>query len=173
MEAAGNRQERRDALPRPQDPAGSWPGFRGEARALIEFQGRPSIVSCREFFRANGTAYLVMEYEDGLPLSELLRRREASGRPFDEADLPAVMVPLLEGLQRVHEAGMLYRDIKPSIRQKHWAGSRAAAPSAVQRSGHCAGAFAAARMRATCCSAGAASIGWFSRLRACATSQRV
>ena len=88
--------------------------FRDEARALIEFQAHPSIVSCREFFRANGTAYLVMEYEDGLPLSELLRRREASGRPFDEADLLAVMVPLLEGLERVHEAGMLHRDIKPS-----------------------------------------------------------
>ena len=88
--------------------------FRDEARALIEFQSHPSIVSCREFFRANGTAYLVMEYEDGMPLSELLRRREASGRPFDEADLPAVMIPLLEGLQRIHEAGMLHRDIKPS-----------------------------------------------------------
>ena len=88
--------------------------FRDEARALIEFQSHPNIVSCRDFFRANGTAYLVMEYEEGLPLSELLRRREASGRPFDEADLLAVMVPLLEGLQRVHKAGMLHRDIKPS-----------------------------------------------------------
>ena len=88
--------------------------FRDEARALIEFQSHPSIVSCREFFRANGTAYLVMEHEDGMPLSELLQRREASGRPFDEADLLAVMVPLLEGLRRVHEAEMLHRDIKPS-----------------------------------------------------------
>ena len=88
--------------------------FRDEARALIEFQAHPSIVSCRDFFRENGTAYLVMEYEEGLPLSELLRRREASGRPFDEADLVAVMVPLLEGLRRVHEVGMLHRDIKPS-----------------------------------------------------------
>ena len=88
--------------------------FRDEARALIEFQSHPSIVSCREFFRANGTAYLVMEHEDGMPLSELLQRREASGRPFDEADLLAVMVPLLEGLARVHEAEMLHRDIKPS-----------------------------------------------------------
>ena len=87
--------------------------FRDEARALVEFQAHPSIVSCRDFFRANGTAYLVMEHEEGLPLSELLRRREASGRPFDEADLLAVMVPLLEGLRRVHEAGMLHRDIKP------------------------------------------------------------
>ena len=88
--------------------------FRDEARTLIEFQSHPSIVSCREFFRANGTAYLVMEHEEGLPLAELLRRREAAGRPFAEADLLAVMVPLLEGLARVHEAGMLHRDIKPA-----------------------------------------------------------
>ena len=88
--------------------------FRDEARALIEFQSHPSIVSCRDFFRANGTAYLVMEHEDGMPLSELLRRREEAGRPFDEADMLAVMVPLLEGLRQVHEAGMLHRDIKPS-----------------------------------------------------------
>ncbi len=88
--------------------------FRDEARALIDFQNHPSIVSCREFFRANGTAYLVMEYEEGLPLSQLLARREAAGRPFAEADLLAVMVPLLEGLARVHEAGALHRDIKPS-----------------------------------------------------------
>ena len=88
--------------------------FRDEARALIEFQAHPSIVSCRDFFRANGTAYLVMEHEDGMPLSELLQRREEAGRPFDEADLLAVMTPLLEGLRRVHEAGMLHRDIKPS-----------------------------------------------------------
>ena len=88
--------------------------FLEEAKALIGFRDHPSIVSCRDFFRANGTAYLVMEHEDGLPLAELLRRREAAGRPFAEADLLAVMVPLLEGLARVHEAGALHRDIKPS-----------------------------------------------------------
>ena len=88
--------------------------FLEEARALVGFHDHAGIVSCRDFFRANGTAYLVMEHEEGLPLSELLRRREAAGRPFAEADLLAVMVPLLEGLARVHEAGMLHRDIKPS-----------------------------------------------------------
>ena len=39
--------------------------FRDEAQALIDFDSHPSIVSCREFFRAHGTAYLVMAYEDG------------------------------------------------------------------------------------------------------------
>ena len=95
--------------------------FRDEAQALIDFDSHPSIVSCREFFRAHGTAYLVMAYEDGQSLAEVLARREAEGRPFTESDLLAVMTPVLEGLARVHAAGVLHRDIKPSnilIRQR-------------------------------------------------------
>ncbi len=88
--------------------------FLEEAKQLIQFRAHPSIVSCRDFFRANGTAYLVMEYEEGLPLSELLQVREEEGRPFGEADLRKVMVPLLEGLARVHAAGVLHRDVKPA-----------------------------------------------------------
>ena len=88
--------------------------FRDEAQALIDFDSHPSIVSCREFFRANGTAYLVMAYEEGQSLAELLSIREAEGRPFTESELLAVMTPVLEGLERVHAAGVLHRDIKPS-----------------------------------------------------------
>lgn len=88
--------------------------FRDEARALISLRSNASTVSCREFFRAHGSAYLVMEYEEGRSLAEVLASREADGRPFGEADLLAVMLPLLEGLAHVHESGMLHRDIKPS-----------------------------------------------------------
>ena len=88
--------------------------FRDEARALMQFQDHPGVVSCRHFFRANGTAYMVMEFEDGRSLAEVLATREAAGQPFGQADLLTVMVPLLEGLERVHEAGLLHRDIKPS-----------------------------------------------------------
>ena len=88
--------------------------FREEAKALIEFQQHPSIVDCREFFRANGTAYLVMEYVEGLPLSELLRQREAAGKPFTESDLQAIAIPLAQGLAHIHRAGVIHRDIKPA-----------------------------------------------------------
>ena len=88
--------------------------FRDEAQALIDFDSHPSIVSCREFFRANGTAYLVMAYEEGQSLAEVLAMRESEGRPFTESDLLAVMTPVLEGLAGVHAAGVLHRDIKPS-----------------------------------------------------------
>ena len=88
--------------------------FRDEAQALISLNGHPNVVACRDFFRSNGTAYLVMDYVDGQPLSEVLRHREEDGRPFKETDLLAVGVPLAKGLAHVHRARILHRDIKPS-----------------------------------------------------------
>lgn len=88
--------------------------FREEARALIQFHDHPSIVSCREYFRANGTAYLVMEYVDGQSLAQVLAGRESERALFEESDLLAIMLPLLEGLAYVHAAWILHRDIKPS-----------------------------------------------------------
>lgn len=87
--------------------------FRDEAEQLRKFRNEGSIVSCLNYFEENGTAYLVMDYDDGLPLSELLRLREEAGQPFTEEDLLAVVEPLLEGLAVVHRAGVLHRDIKP------------------------------------------------------------
>ena len=87
--------------------------FRDEAEQLRKFRNEPYIVSCLNYFEQNGTAYLVMDYDDGLPLSEFLRQREAAGRPITEADMRAVVEPLLEGLEIVHRAGVLHRDIKP------------------------------------------------------------
>ncbi len=87
--------------------------FRDEAEQLRRFRNERYVVSCLNYFEANGTSYLVMDYDDGLPLSEFLRRREAAGQPFTEADLRAVVDPLLEGLEVVHRAGVLHRDIKP------------------------------------------------------------
>ena len=88
--------------------------FRDEAQVLVGFDSHPSIVSCRDFFRENGTAYLVMAFEEGRSLAEVLASREAEGRSFTESDLLAVMTPVLEGLARVHAAEVLHRDIKPS-----------------------------------------------------------
>lgn len=88
--------------------------FEDESRSLIEFDGHPTVAACRDFFRAHGTGYLVMDYEDGESFAEALLRRESEGRPFAESDLLAVVEPLLEGLARVHEAGLLHGDINPS-----------------------------------------------------------
>ena len=88
--------------------------FLDEARQLVRFRSHPGVVSCQDLFREHGTAYLVMEIVDGLPLSDLLRLREEAGQPFEERELLSIMVPLLEGLAAVHREGVLHRDIKPA-----------------------------------------------------------
>jgi hypothetical protein len=83
--------------------------FLQEARLLARFS-HPNIVTVVRYFEANGTAYMVMNYESGLSLSQLLKRVPQP----DEAMLMRILLPLLDGLQAVHEAGFLHRDIKPS-----------------------------------------------------------
>jgi len=53
---------------------------------------------------------MVMNYESGMSLSQLLKRIPQPDEPM----LRQILMPLLEGLQAVHEAGFLHRDIKPS-----------------------------------------------------------
>ena len=88
--------------------------FLKEAKQLEKFRNCPNIVTCRDLFRANGTAYTIMEYVQGLPLSTLLERRESRGEPLTEQELLDLILPLLSGLQTVHDAGVCHRDIKPS-----------------------------------------------------------
>ncbi len=88
--------------------------FLEEARSVIQFADDPGVVTCLGYFRANSTAYLVLEHVEGMSLATLLRQREAAGRPLDEGELRSLILPLLETLSRLHEADVLHRDIKPS-----------------------------------------------------------
>ena len=69
----------------------------------------PNIVSVRSLFEIHGTAYMVMDFEDGLSLSKLLKQ----GRRFNERSLWNIIRPIAEGLDRAHRVGVLHRDIKP------------------------------------------------------------
>jgi len=82
--------------------------FQKEAATLVSFS-HPNIVPVYRFFTENGTAYMVMEYQQGQSLAELL----IAGRTLNEAEIYDVIDPLLEGLERVHATGFLHRDIKP------------------------------------------------------------
>jgi serine/threonine protein kinase len=69
----------------------------------------PNIVSVRSLFEIHGTAYMVMDFEDGMSLSKLLK----DGKRWNEASLTAMFRPIAEGLDRAHRVGVLHRDIKP------------------------------------------------------------
>ena len=83
--------------------------FLDEAKTLARFEHR-NLVRVRDYFEANRTAYIVMDYEDGEPLDRLLERHG----PLTEAQLKRVLLPIVDGLRDVHAAGFLHRDIKPS-----------------------------------------------------------
>ncbi len=84
--------------------------FLQEARTLARFEGHPNIVSVRDFFKANGTAYFVMSYVEGVTLKAYLA--ESGGRmPFKEAK--AVIMAVLDALRAVHAVGVMHRDISP------------------------------------------------------------
>ncbi|MBI4906012.1 MAG: protein kinase [Acidobacteria bacterium] len=81
-----------------------------EARVVAKFQTHPSIVTVLNFFRDNGTAYLVMEYLEGTTFERYL---EKQGGKTSIDTVMTVMVPVLEALGAVHQSGILHRDISP------------------------------------------------------------
>ena len=87
--------------------------FLNEAKTLREL-GHPvshrSIVRVRQFIETNDTAYMVMDYEEGRPLSRILDKRGT----LPEEELKNILEPLLDGLERVHAANVWHRDVKPN-----------------------------------------------------------
>ena len=82
--------------------------FIREARTVAKFE-HPNIVKVTNVFEENKTAYMAMAYEKGKDLKTLVTPRKT----LDEDHLFSIMIPILEGLEYVHETGFIHRDIKP------------------------------------------------------------
>jgi serine/threonine protein kinase len=82
--------------------------FRQEAKLLLSLRHN-NIVPSLNYFEANGTAYLVMEYQEGQTLSQVT----AGATALEESEVREFLEPLLDGVEAVHKAGLLHRDIKP------------------------------------------------------------
>lgn len=81
--------------------------FLKEARSLSRFMKLPSIVSVRDFFQENHTAYIVMEYVEGTRVRNYIR---ANGKMPGEKVL-ALMEPVIHSLCDIHKTGLIHRDI--------------------------------------------------------------
>ena len=83
--------------------------FLSEAKTLARFE-HPNIVRVHDVFEGNNTAYMVMSYEEGESLLDMLNRRKTMG----EEELMNILIPILGGLELVHASGFIHRDIKPA-----------------------------------------------------------
>ena len=87
--------------------------FINEARMLAQFD-HPSLVKVYRFWEANGTAYMVMPFYRGQTLKQVLTERGTGhGAAPDEAWLKALLAPLLDALEVIHQHQCFHRDIAP------------------------------------------------------------
>ncbi len=83
--------------------------FVNEARLLAQFD-HASLVKVYRFWEANGTAYMVMPFYEGVTLKQQLKDL---GEPPDEAWLMELLAPLTEALEVIHQEQCYHRDIAP------------------------------------------------------------
>ena len=84
--------------------------FLDEARTLAQLSDISGVVRVTDFFEENGTAYLVMEYLEGRNLKQLL---DGYGGRIPPQILFEVLSPALFALKKVHEKGLIHRDLSP------------------------------------------------------------
>lgn len=83
--------------------------FLDEARVLARI-AHPLVARVKRYFQAHGTAYIVMDYEEGQTLHAML----PAGETLDEDEVHGLLEDVLPALRAVHEQGYLHRDIKPA-----------------------------------------------------------
>ena len=84
--------------------------FLREAKILAKLQNVPGIVRVQNLCEENNTAYIIMEYVEGIDLKHYIRLHN---RVLTSEETLAVMRPILYALHKVHEAELVHRDISP------------------------------------------------------------
>ncbi len=84
--------------------------FFEEGRALARLS-HPNVIRVLNFFRANETVYMVMEYEHGRTLQEYIQKHQGH---MSERFIRGVFTRMLNGLREVHSHKLLHLDLKPS-----------------------------------------------------------
>ncbi len=82
--------------------------FKREARLAVKLK-HPHVVRTYQMGVSNGLHFIVMEYLDGDTLEEVLQKR----KQLPPAEAARIVYQALQGLQHIHEMGMIHRDLKP------------------------------------------------------------
>ncbi|MBQ9199533.1 MAG: PASTA domain-containing protein [Lachnospiraceae bacterium] len=83
--------------------------FITESKCLSKLQDIEGIVRIFDCFEQNNTAYIIMEYLEGVTLKEVLEAE----KKIDIDTAIAYIKPILYALDRVHQEGIVHRDIAP------------------------------------------------------------
>lgn len=83
--------------------------FLMEAQSIAQFGNAKDIVNVYDFFEENNTAYIIMEYIDGVLLKDYL---EKQGR-LDVSAAMSVITPIVNAVKKIHAKGIIHRDISP------------------------------------------------------------
>lgn len=83
--------------------------FLMEARSVAQFGNAKDIVNVFDFFEENGTAYIIMEYIDGVLLKDYM---DKMGRIEPEYAMGIIM-PIIEAVKKIHSKGIIHQDISP------------------------------------------------------------
>lgn len=84
--------------------------FYEEAKNLAKFTEQPSVVTVYDYFQENNTAYIVMEYINGVNAKEYVKQYGVLA--FNQAY--QLMRPVMSALQVIHNEGLIHRDIGPT-----------------------------------------------------------
>jgi predicted ATPase len=100
------------ALKLPLDANADLEAIRTEAQVWLRASGHPNIVPLIDAEVYAGQVLIASEYVSGGSLQEWLAQHGGKARSVDAA--VQMMGGILEGLQHLHESGLIHRDLKPS-----------------------------------------------------------
>ena len=93
--------------------SGEWErgrdSFLKEARKMVKIDTIPEIVRIRDTFIENDTAYIIMDYVEGVNLKDYVIKNGT----MKYSECLDKLKSLMEGLEKVHEAGIIHRDLSP------------------------------------------------------------
>lgn len=84
--------------------------FLDEARNMAKFSTHPNIMNVYDFFEENHTAYIVMEFLNGISLKQYVK---TMGGKLEIKTAIEIISSVCEALKEIHSTGIIHRDISP------------------------------------------------------------